>query len=77
MGSTSTYRPLPGDRVYTIEHIAGTICGEHQVHGIVLSVQPNMADIKWDDGLECGETLTDQAIYPELKEHYVEGSYIP
>lgn len=73
----STYRPLPGDKVYTYDHQPGTICGQDYVEGTVEYIKGNRAHIKWDDGKETDEILTDDCIFAISDEHYEETSYTP
>lgn len=75
MEQTSTYRPIPNDRVYTFEHQPGTICGEDEVYGTVISNTESMVHIKWDDNKESDEDLKDQQIFPLDDNDYLDGSF--
>ncbi len=66
---SSTYRPLKGDRVFTMDDQPGTKCGQDEVRGTVKELQPNKALIHWDDGKQTWENITDEVIFPVEDEH--------
>lgn len=75
MEPTSTYRPLPGDRITSMHHQAGTICGEYEVYGTVHHVKNQSAYINWDNGQTTEESLTDQGLSPVFHDPYSDTSY--